>query len=392
VKVQNRSEAEKQIRVMRTPRQIDLDLTARCNLRCTYCYFFDNPEVEYQDLPTEEWLHFFEECGQLGIMELTLAGGEPFMRKDLRALIDGVVANRMRFSMLSNGALINDEIAGFIASTGRCNSIQISIDGSCPEVHDTCRGKGSFEKAVGGIRTLQRHGIRVTVRMTIHRHNVSDLADTARFLLEDLGLPGFSTNSAGYLGTCRVNANDVMLTTEERQAAMEELLRLNLKYNGRISATAGPLANGRKWARMEKARREGAPPFPGHGYLTGCGCPSNKIAVRADGTVVPCNMLTHMELGRINRDALIDLWQKNQELNTLRERRLIPLSDFEFCSGCPYINYCTGNCPALSYTLTGEVDHPSPDACLRRFLRDGGVIPEGIFAESEGKINLEVIQ
>ena len=37
--------------------------------------------------------------------------------------------------------------------------------------------------------------------------------------------------------------------------------------------------------------------------------------------------------------------------------------------------YCTGNCPALAYTLTGEVNHPSPDACLRRFLEEGGQIP-----------------
>ena len=38
-----------EIRVMRTPRTVDIDLTARCNLRCRYCYFFDNPAVEYHE-------------------------------------------------------------------------------------------------------------------------------------------------------------------------------------------------------------------------------------------------------------------------------------------------------------------------------------------------------
>ena len=28
-------------RVMRTPREADVDITSRCNLRCRYCYFFD---------------------------------------------------------------------------------------------------------------------------------------------------------------------------------------------------------------------------------------------------------------------------------------------------------------------------------------------------------------
>jgi hypothetical protein len=40
------------------------------------------------------------------------------------------------------------------------------------------------------------------------------------------------------------------------------------------------------------------------------------------------------------------------------------------------VNYCTGNCPGLSYTLVGEVNHPSPDACLRKFLAEGGRLPD----------------
>jgi len=108
-------------RLMRTPRSLDIEITARCNLRCRYCCFFNNPAIEYRDLP------------------------------------------------------------------------------------------------------------------------------------------GFGTNSAGYLGTCRLNADDVMLTTAERQSAMATLLRLAEKYPDRISASAGPLAEGRTWRRMEEARVQNAP-------------------------------------------------------------------------------------------------------------------------------------
>ena len=215
----------------------------------------------------------------------------------------------------------------------------------------------------------------VTVRVTIHRHNVDDLENIAHFLLEELGLSGFSTNSAGYLGTCRLNADDVMLTIAERQLAMATLLRLTEKYNGRISANAGPLTDGRMWRRMEGARAQGAPAFHNGGRLTACGCPSSKISVRADGAVVPCCMLAQSELGRINQDSLLEVWQHSLALNQLRSRRTIPLTEFEFCAGCSYIPYCTGNCPGLAYTITGQVDHPSPDACLRRFLEEGGTIP-----------------
>lgn len=363
--------------LMRTPRTVDVELTAACNLRCTYCYFFDNPEVTYRDLPTETWLRFFEECGRLGVMRVTLAGGEPFLRSDLPALLEGIVANRMRFSILSNGTLIDDDLAATLAGTGRCDYVQVSIDGSCPEVHDACRGRGSFARAVRGIRILQRHDVPVAVRVTIHRHNVEDLANVASFLLEDLGLQSFGTNAAGYLGSCRVHTEDVLLSVEERQRAMETLLELSETYEGRISATAGPLAEARMWRRMEEARLSEAPPFSNGGRLTGCGCPWEKIAVRADGAIVPCNLLAHMVLGRVGEDALEDVWQRSPALNRLRHRHETPLADFEFCDGCDYVDCCTGNCPALAYSLTGQVHHPSPDACLRQFLEQGGRL-EGV--------------
>lgn len=361
--------------VMRMPKSVDLDITARCNLRCRYCYFFGNEAVTYKDLPTEEWLTFIDELGRLGVMETTLAGGEPFIREDLREILSAIVRNRMRFAILSNGGLITDEIAEFLVSTRRCNYVQVSLDGAGPETHDACRGKGSFEAAVRGLKILQRHKINPAVRVTIHHHNVHELDEIARFLLEDLKLSGFGTNSAGYLGVCRSNAPDVMLTTADRSLAMKKLLALNEKYGGRINAAAGPLAEGRMWGKMVKAAAAKEPPFPNGGRLTACGCTSNKIAVRPDGAINPCNMLAHLVLGHINVDSLQDIWLNHPVMVGMRTRRSIPLDGFEFCAGCDYMPYCTGNCPGLAYTITGQVDHPSPDACLRNYLREGGELP-----------------
>jgi SynChlorMet cassette radical SAM/SPASM protein ScmE len=371
--------------VMATPRSLDVEITSRCNLRCRYCYYFDNAGVDYHDLPTSAWLRFFEECGDSKVMDLTIAGGEPFMRKDLRALLDGVVRNRMRFSLLSNGGLITDEMAGYLVATGRCDAVQISIDGSRADVHDTLRGPGSFERAVAGLRTLQRNGVPVAVRVTIHRHNVDDLEDTARFLLEDLGLRGFSTNSAGALGSCKDTLDDVVLTIVQRERAMATLLRLSERYDGCIAANAGPLAEARAWRRMENARASGAPPFANGGRLSGCGCHANKLAVRADGAYVICSMLPHEVLGTINQDRLVDVWQRSPSLLRMRNRHGIPLTTFSECAACGYAPYCTGNCPALAYSGTGNTERPSPDACLHRFLDKGGRIP-GVGQEPLGSV------
>jgi SynChlorMet cassette radical SAM/SPASM protein ScmE len=359
-------------RLMRSPREVDIDITTRCNLRCSYCYHFGSPGDVREDLPASEWLTFFEELGLLAVMEVSLAGGEPFIRKDIMDIIHGIVDNRMRFSILSNGTLITDALAEEIAATRHCNTVQVSIDGSRPEIHDSCRGTGSFKKAIAGIKCLQDHDVSVSIRVTIHHKNVHDLENIALFLLDELELPSFSTNAAGYFGLCQHHSADVNLTIEDRMIAMETLQDMEQRYPGRISANAGPLAEAKMFREMEEALKQNRPSIEGRGYLTGCNCTWQKIAVRADGIIIPCAMLPHRAIGRINQDSLRDIWQHHPLLLGMRARSSIPLSSFTYCSGCSYLPYCTGNCPAGAYAILGEDCHPSPEGCYRQFLSQGG--------------------
>ncbi|MFH1386592.1 MAG: SynChlorMet cassette radical SAM/SPASM protein ScmE [bacterium] len=359
----------------RTPRSVEISITNECNLRCKHCSHFGSADEVKNDLPTKDWLKFFAELGRLAVTEVTLCGGEPFLRKDLKELISGIVKNRLRFSILSNGTLITDETAAYIASTKRCNNVQVSIDGSSPETHDILRGGGNFNKAVEGIRQLKKNNIPVAVRVTIFRGNVYELDKIAKLLLDEIGLPGFSTNSASHLGLCRANAEMVQLTVAERKAAMDALLRLNKKYHNRISAAAGPLVEAKTWVEMETARKEGKKELPGRGYLVSCGGVFSKLAVKPNGVIVPCIQIAHLELGQINKDDLGEIWRNHPELIKMRERRNIPLSDFGYCRDCAYVNYCAGGCPALSYTITGDEYSYSPDSCLKKYLADGGELP-----------------
>jgi SynChlorMet cassette radical SAM/SPASM protein ScmE len=354
---------------------MEVAITGKCNLRCLYCFHFTSAMDVPQDLPTEEWLTFFEELGRLAVLKVTLEGGEPFIRSDFPEILEGIVKNRMRFNILSNGTLITDDMAAFLAGTRRCEGVQVSIDGSKPEVHDACRGKGNFGKALEGVENLKRHDVSVQVRVTINRHNLEDLPEVADFLLNDLGLPGFSTNSADYMGVCRSQAERIQLTATDRARAMSLLSELQEKYPGRIAATAGPLAEARDWGKIMKDRSEGREPPSGRGHLVSCGGAYQRLGVRCDGVIVPCLLMSHLELGRINRDDLGEIWKHHPELTRLRERHLIPLSDFSFCRDCEYLPYCSGGCPAVAYTRTGQDSHPNPDSCLRRFLEEGGQLP-----------------
>lgn len=355
--------------LMRTPRSLDLEITSRCNAACRYCYYLNNEDVVYANLPTERWLTFFKELGDGAVMRVCLQGGEPLLRKDFFTLVDGIVENRMRFSVLTNGSLLTPAVAERLRETGRCDEVQVSLDGSCAAVHESLRGVGTFAPALAAIRYLQAAGVPVTVRVTVHPGNIDDLSQVARLLLDELDLPAFSTNAASSLGSAGKYAAEVLMTARERLRAMRTLVELECLYPGRIQASAGPLAEWRMFHAMEQARRDHVP-IPGRGALVGCGCVFDKLAVRADGAYVPCVMLPTLTLGEIGRDPLPEVWQQAAVLQKLRARREIQLEDLDECRDCLWVKSCTGSCPGMALSLTGAVDRPCPQSCLRRFVAE----------------------
>ncbi|HOJ51439.1 MAG TPA: SynChlorMet cassette radical SAM/SPASM protein ScmE [Syntrophales bacterium] len=362
--------------LMRSPRSVDIEITSRCNLRCTYCSHFSSGADVAEDLPSSEWIRFFDELAEAKVLRVVFSGGEPFVRDDFLSLITHLSQRPLRFAILTNGTLIDSKTAQFLAACRRLDYIQISLDGAESETHDAFRGKGSFEQVVSGIEFLKQAGITPVVRVTVHRQNYFRLKDIARFILGDLGLPSFSTNSASHMGLCRRNAAITQLTPPEYGEAMEILLELSELYPGRISATAGPLADGFTWWNMEQARRGCRPAPQGGGFLSGCNGPFQTLAVRADGAMIPCQQLGHLPLGQINRDSLTFVWQHHPTLFLIRHRHRIPLSSFSLCEDCPYVAFCTGNCSATAYTHFGEINHPSPEGCLKLFLENGGHLPD----------------
>lgn len=353
-------------KLMRTPRTVDLEITSRCNAACRYCYYLNNHDVDYTDMPTESWLGFFVELARCKVMNVTLAGGEPLIREDFLSLVDGIVANHMRFAVLTNGSLMTPQIAAHLKATGRCDQIQVSLDGSTAEIHETLRGKGSFEPALSAIKLLQDAGLPVTVRVTIHPGNIDDLASVTHLLLDDLQLPYFSTNAASSLGSSAKYSSESLLAPLERLKAMRLLAELDTAYPGRLEASAGPLADWHMFHAMEEGRKTGQA-IPGRGRLVGCGCIFDRLAVRADGAFIPCVMLPQMVLGRLGENSLAEVWSQSTQLRDIRSRWFVPLSSFQECQNCPWLESCTGNCAGTAYSLTGEVNRPCPQTCLKRF-------------------------
>lgn len=351
------------------PQTVEISITGRCNLKCRYCFYADEMAA-LSDLPTERWLACFQELGELAVQRVTLSGGEVFTRPDLFELIDSLIANRMRYSILTNGTLITEEtIAAFEKGKRRLrlDSIQVSIDGSCAEVHNKSRPPDSFDRALRGLRLLKAAGLPVTVRVTINRHNVDDLENVARLLIEDVGLSGFSTNEAEQMGSARCYGQDVVLTEAERRRAMSALTAINERYGGRIGAQAGPLSRARHFAQIAERVAQGESSMPGRGTLCSCGGVFTKMAILHDGTMAPCNLLPTLTMGVVGANPVQEAWLHHPSINVVRQRRQIPLNALESCHDCPYTGFCAGGCPASVMSKFGRLNIIDPVICYRRY-------------------------
>lgn len=355
---------------MKMPSFVDIAVTGRCNLKCKHCYYADEM-VARSDLPTETWLAFFEELRDAGVMTIGLTGGELFTRRDVWELIDSVVRNKMRFTINTNATLITDQIAERLSQhRRRLDSIQVSVDGSCPETHDALRGKGAFERTMRGIAALKKYELPWTVRVTVSRLNMADLEATMSMLYNDLGLTHFGVNEAYPMGAGHCNHTTLEMTREERREVFRVMQKFDREHPGVArGAMAGPLIIAELIERVDRARATGEFKVPySTGCFTGCNVMWRDLAVLHDGSYVPCNQLPHMVLGKIGQDSLRDVWQNAPGLKELRERHAVSLETDPRCAGCAYVTYCTGGCPGVAYSLTGKVNSANPRDCYRAYI------------------------
>ncbi len=338
------------------PYYAEVALTARCNLACPYCHFRNSASETANELSTEEWLNVFAELGELKLCRLTLSGGEILLRDDLPRLIEGACRNHLRYSFLSNGWLFEERHAEMLKESKRCNLVQISIDGTEKE-HDAIRGAGSFSRAIRAVEIIRRHRLPLQVRLTVGKANLGTLMDTARFLLDEIGLPSVAVNWAQHF-TSKNDTSDLrhLLSIREQLQCMVEIKEVQAAYPGRFGeGKSGFKHLAARWNDILN-RRE----LVG-GALLRCPAHLERIAIRADGAITPCNHISHVVLGYVGRDRIMDLWRNSPILNEMRAHDCDPASTFPACRECEYNPYCR---PAWICYELGERATPY---CLKQY-------------------------
>lgn len=318
------------------PNTIKLEITNRCNLKCKHC--LANAGTSKQELTVAEIGSILKQAKSLGVSAVGLVGGEPLLRRDIGAIIDHISQLRMKFSISTNGMLVNDAI---IATIKRPNlmKVSVSLDGN-QEFHNQLRGHPqAYQKTVAGIRLLSQNDIKVAVAMVITRDNWLMIDHVIEAAIAS-GATYFMVNDMIPVGR-GMDIEDTCLTYAEYQEHTARMRQYREIYGEKIKIL---------WQGM-RPQGKSDDAF-GFFMKSICGAALTELTIDHEGYVLPCPFLPRTN-ENIFQKSLRDIWYFSEELAVYQRR-----DDLQGgCGSCSRKLSCSG-CRARALGHTGSIKGP----------------------------------
>lgn len=336
-----------------------LHMAHDCNLRCRYCFastgdFHGERSLMPLNVAKAAMDFLIKKSGSRKNLEVDFFGGEPLMNFDVvkrtveygRSLENKYNKN-IRFTITTNGLLLNQEILDFINK--EMNNVVVSIDGR-PEIHDrmrkTVKGGPSFNLiAPNALKIAQsRNQEKYYVRGTFTAFN-TDFSKDVEFLADygfkQLSLEPVVTDEKEEYALTQKHLEQIY--NEYEKLAKIYLDRKNTDksfnfFHFMLDLSGGPCLIKR---------------------VTGCGAGNEYVAVTPSGDIYPCHQFAgnpETRMGNVMDGAFDSAAQKKYKAcNVLCK---------EECGRCWAKYYCSGGCAANAYIYNGDINKPYKMACL----------------------------
>lgn len=328
-----------------------LHITHDCNLACKYCfaeegeYHTGKRELMSYEVGKQALDFLVANSGSRRNLEVDFFGGEPLMNwqvvKDLVKYgrsIEKQANKNFRFTLTTNGVLLNDEIQEF--ANKEMANVVLSCDGR-PEIHDMMRpfrgGQPSYDRIMPKFKKLadSRGQDKYYIRGTFTRNNLDFSKDVIHLANEGFKQISVEPVVAQETDSYALREEDLPQLFQEYDSLAAEMMRrqgteedFNF-FHFMIDLEGGPCVYKR---------------------LSGCGSGTEYMAVTPTGELYPC----HQFVG--NTDFLLgDVWQGVKRQDTVNKFKHCNVYAKEKCRQCFARFYCSGGCAANAFNFTGDI-------------------------------------
>jgi radical SAM protein with 4Fe4S-binding SPASM domain len=322
------------------------ELTLRCDLACGHCGSRAGKGRE-NELDTDEALEVVRQLAEMGAREVTLIGGEAYLRDDWHVVARAIKDAGMDCTMTTGGRGIDERRARLAREAG-IDGVSVSLDG-LEEAHDLQRGvRGSFRAACDALGHLRNAGVRITCNTQVNRISFPDLDGVLDRMIAE-GCDAWQVQLTVPMGRA-ADRPEWLLQPYDLLVVMPKLAELKVRaaahgirmWPGNNVGYFGPHEHVLKNDIHEDA----------HGI--GCTAGKHVLGIEADGAIKGCPSLPTSAYvgGHVRKRTIREIWDGTRELRYIRDRTVEDL--WGYCRSCYYADVCRAGCTWTSHVILGR--------------------------------------
>lgn len=298
---------------LKLPKNLYLETTNRCNLRCRGCILYGAKRKPERDISLKDFYLITDQLAELE--RVTLHGvGEPLLNADLPAMIRHLKKRNVYTLFNTNGILLDHERQHDLIRAG-LDELRISLDAASPEGYKKIRNSNEFDRIVQNLRSLknlQKAQSLIKPRLSLWflgtKDNISEMPEFVK-LAADIKIREvylqrlvYFQDDEGY-GVARGDMSLQGSNDESReliQKSQELAVNLGIQFNA--SGLCQP---------AESIQRDSATAMP----WSKCYRPQTLMYITANGNVLPCciSPFATVEyaatiLGNVFESSLENIW------------------------------------------------------------------------------------
>lgn len=316
------------------------EITLKCNLACQHCGSRAG-QARTKELSTSEALDLVKQLAEVGIKEVTLIGGEAFMRSDWLEIAQAITKAGMICGMTTGGFGITLKTAQRMKAAG-IKVVSVSVDG-LETTHDRLRGKkGAWQWAFKTMNHLKQAGIHFGCNTQINRLSAPEFPQIYE-RLRDAGIFAWQIQLTVPMGNAADN-HEILLQPYELLDLYPMIARV-AQQAFREGVRVQPGNNIGYYGPYERLLRGQGDAWT---FWQGCNAGLTTLGIEADGSIKGCPSLPTSAYtgGNIRDYSLRTIIEETEELrfNLGADTPKGTEHLWGFCKTCEFAELCRGGC------------------------------------------------
>lgn len=293
--------------------EISIEILQRCPNRCIYCSSHSNPQANHI-IPLEIIKRVIDDAKSLGCKTVCLSGGEPFLHPQIIEIVSYIAKQHLACYIYTSGIYMEDDVYSSLpnnsieAIRGMVNKIIFNVEADTSVLYNLIMGTevNGFDMMKKSISDCVSSGLVVEAHVVPMQVNFKHLKSIFEMCYQ-LGVSKVSFLRLVLQGRALDNLSLVRLSPNDNREVTKLIKTLNEVHKGKV--------------------RIGLP-YSDSNCRIYCKAASDKINIRYDGNVYPCEVfkddILNKKIGHepdnISSASFLDIYKKSSYLNAVRKQ------------------------------------------------------------------------